>query len=96
MTGIANPRRIRFALSGPEDVEQYPSDVVPTWPEGGTDEPTTAEHVEDTAREADDEEEGDPRGEAACTECAEGVMVPTERRHPAATQAVCDVCGHSE
>lgn len=41
------------------------------------------------------DEDGDPRGDDACPECDEGTLVHTGRRHPAATQVECNVCGFS-
>lgn len=42
-----------------------------------------------------EDETTDPRGDDACPECDEGTLVHTGRRHPAATQVQCDVCGFS-
>lgn len=47
------------------------------------------------AAQAAEDETTDPRGDDACPECPEGTLVHTGRRHPAATQVECDVCGYS-
>lgn len=77
-TATANARRTI--------ISDWPSTPIPV-------EVTTAEHVEDTVRAAE-EEDVDPRGENACPECEEGELEAVAFSRLSVTERVCNVCGY--